>query len=142
MKVHLSGNYTLCASDEDCPFANDAGFNIEITGNSPTPNTIPAQVNTMQQVDIGPGPFEVSEELFSDKLVPNAIFEVEDVPVGNIEFLGNPPIPLIIAFDEAGQRVFTANSGSDSVSIIDLTTTPPTVTDVDLSLLVEMVQEQ
>ena len=28
----LSGNYTLCTSEQDnCPFANDAGFDIEIT---------------------------------------------------------------------------------------------------------------
>ena len=64
--------------------ANDAGFNIEITGNSPTPNTIPAQVNTEQQVEIGAGPFSVTEELFSDELVPDASFDVENVPVENI----------------------------------------------------------
>ena len=63
-----SGNYTQCTSDGQCPFANNAGFNITINGNSPTPNTIPAQVNTMQQVDIGAGPFSVTEELFSDRL--------------------------------------------------------------------------
>jgi hypothetical protein len=64
--------------------ANDAGFNIEITGNSPAPNTIPAQVNTEQQVEIGAGPFSVTEELFSDELVPDASFDVENVPVENI----------------------------------------------------------
>jgi hypothetical protein len=79
-----SGLYTQCTSDQDCPFANDAGFNIEITGNSPTPNTIPAQVNTVQQVEIGAGPFEVSEELFSDRFVPNANFEVQNVLLDKI----------------------------------------------------------
>ena len=127
----FSGNYTLCTSSQDCPFANDAGFNIEITGNSPTPNIIPAQVNTMQQVDIGAGPFAVSEELFSEEFVPNANFDVDNVPVGNILTSIFPP-PLIIAFDETGQRVFTANAGSNSVSIIDLANAN-TVTNVPLA---------
>ena len=61
-----SGNYTQCTSDGQCPFANDAGFNITINGTSPIPNTIPAQVNTTQQVEIGAGPFSVTEELFSE----------------------------------------------------------------------------
>jgi hypothetical protein len=69
-----SGNYTQCTSDGQCPFANDAGFNIEINGNSPTPNTIAAQINTEQQVRIGAGPFSVTEELSSDRFVPNAFF--------------------------------------------------------------------
>ena len=38
----------------------------------------------MQQVEIGAGPFSVTEELFSDRFVPNAIFDVENVPVGKI----------------------------------------------------------
>ncbi|HEX5186820.1 MAG TPA: hypothetical protein VFV86_08015, partial [Nitrososphaeraceae archaeon] len=101
-----SGNYTLCTSDGQCPFANDAGFNIEITGNNPTPNTIPAQINTEQQVEIGAGLYEVSEELFSDRFVPDAIFDVENVPVG--QNIGSFNLALIIAFDEAGKRVFTA----------------------------------
>jgi len=125
----FSGNYTLCTSEQDnCPFANDAGFNIEITGNSPTPNTIPAQVNTMQKVDIGAGPFEVSEALFSNEFVPNANFEVQNVPVG--QDISQNSI-LVIAFDETGQRVFTANQNSDSVSIIDLANAN-TVTNVPL----------
>jgi YVTN family beta-propeller protein len=122
-----SGNYTQCTSDGQCPSANDAGFNIEITGNSPTPNTIPAQIDTMQDVEIGAGPFSVSEELFFGRLVPDADFEVENVPVGDIE--GLSPV-FLITVDEAGQRVFTANGGSDSVSIIDLADN--SVTDVDL----------
>ncbi|HEX6672434.1 MAG TPA: beta-propeller fold lactonase family protein, partial [Nitrososphaeraceae archaeon] len=125
-----SGNYTQCTSDGQCPFANDAGFNIEITGNSPTPNTIPAQINTEQQVEIGAGPFSVTEELFSDRLVPDAIFDVENVPVE--QDIGNPFPAFILAFDEAGQRVFTVNEFSDSVSIIDLANSN-TVTNVDLS---------
>jgi hypothetical protein len=80
-----SGNYIQCTFDERCTFANDVNFNIEITGNSPTPNTIPAQIGTIQEVDIGAGPYEVSEELFSNILVPNAVFEVENVPVGDIQ---------------------------------------------------------
>jgi len=114
-----SGNYIQCTSDGQCPFANDAGFNIEITGNSPTPNTIPAQINTEQQVQIGAGSFEVSEQLFSNRFVPNAIFDVENVPVGQdiiFSFLRH-----FIEFDETGQRVFTANTFSNSISIIDLT---------------------
>ena len=125
-----SGMYTECTSEQDCPFANDAGFIIEITGNSPTPNTIPAQINTMQEVEIGAGPFEVSEEVFSNEVVPDAIFDVEDVPVGqDIAFTS---LVLIIAFDENGQRVFTANIGSSSVSIIDLANAN-TVTNVPLA---------
>ena len=50
---------------------------------SPIPNTIPAQVNTTQQVGIGAGPFSVTEELFSNRFVPNAI-NVETVPVEDI----------------------------------------------------------
>ena len=122
-----TGNYIECTSDGQCPFANDAGFNIEVTGNSPTPNTIPAQVNTEQQIQIGAGPYEVSEELFSNILVPNAVFEVDNVPVGDIQ----PFSPIfVITVDEAGQRVFTANTGSDSVSIIDLADN--SVTNIDL----------
>ena len=77
-----SGNYTQCTSDGQCPFANNAGFNITINGTSPTPNIIPAQVNTLQDVDIGAESFAVSEELFSHRFVPDAIFDVDNVPVG------------------------------------------------------------
>ena len=117
-----SGNYTQCTSDGQCPFANNAGFNIRINGTSPTPNTIPAQVNTLQQVGIGTGLYDVSEDLFSDRFVPNAIFDVENVPVENIGEIVFSPYAnnFIITFDEAGQRVFTANTFSHSVSIIDL----------------------
>ena len=59
-----SGNYTQCTSDGQCPFANNAGFNITINGTSPTPNTIPARINTMQDVDIGAGPFSVLKNCF------------------------------------------------------------------------------
>ena len=72
----FSGNYTLCASTPDCLFANDAGFDIEITGNSPTPTTFPALINTDQDVFIGAGPFAVSEQLSSNEFVPNANFQV------------------------------------------------------------------
>jgi hypothetical protein len=115
-----SGNYTQCTSDGQCPFANDAGFNITINGTSPTPNTIPAEVNTEQQVEVGAGSFAVSEELFSNRLVPDASFDVENVPVGqDIIFAFQRHF---IDFDETGQRVFTANSFlSNSVSIINLT---------------------
>ena len=81
---------------------------------------------------ISPNP-RVSEELFSDRFVPDAI-EVEDVPVGqDIALSVFPPPPLNIAFDAAGQRVFTANSGSDSVSIVDLANNANTVTNVPLT---------
>jgi YVTN family beta-propeller protein len=125
-----SGMYTQCTSDGQCPNANDAGFNIEITGNSPTPNTFPAQVNTQQQVEIGAGPFSVTEDLFSDRFVPDAIFNVENVPVGGIDF--RFPSATLVISDAAGQRVFTANQESDSVSIIDLANSN-TVTNVPLA---------
>ena len=81
---------------------------------------------------IPPNP-RVSEELFSDRFVPDAI-EVEDVPVGqDIALSVFPPPPLNIAFDAAGQRVFTATSGSDSVSIVDLANNANTVTNVPLT---------
>jgi YVTN family beta-propeller protein len=124
-----SGNYTQCASDGQCPFANDAGFNITINGSNPIPNTIPAQVNTTQQVGIGAGPFSITEQLFSDELVPDANFEVENVPLG--QNIGIVSGSFIIAFDEAGQRVFTANGNSHSVSIIDLANSN-NVTNIDL----------
>jgi YVTN family beta-propeller protein len=114
----ISTMYTQCTSNGQCPFANNAGFNIRINGTSPTPNTIPAQVNTEQQVEIGAGPFSVTEELFSDRLVPNASFDVENVPVQDIVFNFQRHF---IDFDENGQRVFTANTLSNSISIIDLT---------------------
>ena len=122
-----SGNYTQCISDGQCPFANNAGFNITINGTSPTPNTIPAQVNTTQQVEIGAGPFSVSEELFSNRFVPNAI-NVENVPVGD---MSEDDLSFNIVFDPAGQRVFTANAYDHSISIINLTDN--SVTNVDLS---------
>ena len=53
--------YNQCTSDMQCLFANDGGFNIEITGNSPTPNTIPAQINTEQQIKIGAGHYSVTD---------------------------------------------------------------------------------
>jgi hypothetical protein len=116
-----SDNYTQCTSDGQCPFVNDAGFNIKIKGNSPTPNTIPAQVYTKQQVESGAGLFSVTEDLFSNRFVPNAIFDVENVFVGDIIFTFPPSPPLIIAFDQTDQRVFTAVQGaSNLVSIIDL----------------------
>ncbi len=126
-----SGNYTQCTSDGQCSFANNAGFNITITGNSPTPSTFPAQVNTEQQVEIGAGPFSVTEELFSNRFVPDAIFNVEDVPLEEQD-IGSSLPSLYIIFDEAGQRVFTANEHSDSVSIIDLENAN-NVTNVDLA---------
>ena len=122
-----SGNYTQCTSDAQCPFANNAGFNITINGTSPTPNTIPARINTMQDVDIGAGPFSMTEELFSDRIVPNAI-NIENVPVGDMT--ADDPT-FNIAFDAAGQRVFTANAFNNSISIIDLRDN--SVTNVDLS---------
>ncbi|HET8792321.1 MAG TPA: hypothetical protein VFM31_00895, partial [Nitrososphaeraceae archaeon] len=66
-----SGIYTQCTSNGQCG-ANDAAFNITINGSNPLPNTIPAQINTEQQVKIGTGPFSVIEALFSDRFVPNA----------------------------------------------------------------------
>jgi YVTN family beta-propeller protein len=58
--------------------------------------------------------------LFSNRLVPDASFDVENVPVGqDIIFAFQRHF---IDFDETGQRVFTANSFlSNSVSIINLT---------------------
>jgi DNA-binding beta-propeller fold protein YncE len=127
-----SGNYTQCTSDGQCPFANNAGFNITITGNSPTPSKFPAQINTEQQVEIGAGPFSVTEELSSNRFVPDAIFNVEDVPLEGQD-IGSSLPSLYIIFDEAGQRVFTANEHSDSISIITNLTNPiPTVTNVSL----------
>jgi YVTN family beta-propeller protein len=126
----FSGNYTLCASTPDCLFANDAGFDIEITGNSPTPTTFPALINTNQDVFIGAGSFAVSEQLSSNEFVPTANFQVQNVPVGDIG-IGFTNNKQMIAFDETGQRVFTANQLSNSVSIIDLTNAN-TVTNVPL----------
>jgi YVTN family beta-propeller protein len=126
-----SGNYTQCTSGPNCPFANDAGFDITITGTSPTPNTFPALINTNQDVFIGTGPFRVSETLSPDEFVPNANFELQqNVPVGNLEFVTNNVDNL--AFDAAGQRVFTADYSSHTVSIIDLANAN-TVTTVPLS---------
>ena len=114
----FSGNYTQCTSAQDCPFVNDAGFDIQITGNSPTPSTFLAFINTSKNIFIGAGNYTVSEALFSDEIVPNSNFEiVENVPVGSIELIVGK---ILIAFDATGQRVFTANQGFSSVSIIDL----------------------
>jgi YVTN family beta-propeller protein len=127
-----SGNYTQCTSSQDCPFANDAGFNIAITGTSPTPNTFPALINTHQDVFLGTGPFAVSEPLSPDEFVPNANFELQqNVPVGDLNFVFNGLVD-ILAFDAAGQRVFTADYNSHTVSIIDLANAN-TVTTVPLS---------
>jgi YVTN family beta-propeller protein len=126
-----SGNYTQCTSSQDCPFANDAGFDITITGTSPTPNTFPALINTNQDVFIGTGPFAVSETLSPDVFVPNANFELQqNVPVGDLQFVFNNED--ILAFDAVGQRVFTADYSSHTVSIIDLAN-GNTVTTVPLS---------
>ena len=56
-----------------CPLTNNAGFNITINGTSPTPNKVSARINTMQDVHIVTIPFSMTEELFSDRIVPNAI---------------------------------------------------------------------
>src|SRR5215211_9641 len=48
-----------------------------------------------------------------------SIIDLEDNSVTNVP-LAARSVPTSIAFDEAGQRVFTANGLSDSVSIIDL----------------------
>jgi len=37
------------------------GFDIQTTGNSPTPNTIPAQRKTELQIKIGAGPYSVTD---------------------------------------------------------------------------------
>ena len=124
-----SAMYTECISEQDCPFVNDAGFNIAITGNSPTPNTIPAQVNIMQNVDIGAGSFKVSETLFSNELVSESNIDIQNIQV---EGLANTYPSLVIAFDAIGQRVFTANADSNSVSIIELNN-DNFVTNVDLT---------
>ena len=42
---------------------------------------------------------------------------VTNVDLGSIGFFGSA---VAIAFDQAGQRVFTANDDGDTVSIIDL----------------------
>ena len=57
-------------------------------------------------------------------------FRSKNVPVGDIGF-GFEFNKQMIAFDEAGQRVFTANQLSNSVSIIDLNNAN-TVTNVPL----------
>ncbi|MGD1837759.1 MAG: YncE family protein [Nitrososphaeraceae archaeon] len=124
-----SGNYAQCTEDNDCPFVSDAGFEIIVNGTNPTPSTFPALINTIQDVELGAGPYQVSELLSFEQIVENAIINVENVGVGDIEFFSLPTFPL--AFDSAGQRVFTANFLSDSVSIIDLNNNNA-VTDVDL----------
>ena len=124
-----SGMYSQCISEQDCPFANDASFEIEINGNSPTPtNTIPAQIGVMQDIEIDTGPFEVSELLFSDEIVRDAFIDVIDIDL----LTSGGDRPTDIVFEPDGQRVFTANSESDSVSIIELDNAN-NVIDVDLS---------
>ena len=76
-------------------------------------------INTNQGVFVGEGAFTVSEELFSNHLVLDAIVEVEDVPLAKSVHLF-PCFNFFLAFDEGDQRVFTANFDSDSVSIIEL----------------------
>ena len=100
-----SGNYTQCTSDGQCPFVNNADFSIKINGNNPTPNTIPAEVNTEQQVEIGTGSYTVTEELLSDRFVPNGIFDVENIPVGELGIFLFLPKPL--TFDQVGQSIYS-----------------------------------
>jgi len=50
-----------------------------------------------------------------------SIIDLADNSVINVP-LGGVTVPTSIAFDEAGQRVFTANSFSNSVSIIEFPT--------------------
>ena len=66
------------------------------------------------------------------------IFKYQNVPVGDIGggFNFNKQM---IAFDETGQRVFTANRLSDSVSIIDLTM--PTLLQMYLFYLLEEMSQ-
>ena len=111
--------YTLC-NDEDnnCQFVNDAGFEIIVDGNNPVPNIFDALINTIQDVELGGGQYTVSEFLSSQQIVDNAIINVDDVEVENL--IQSVPLNFPLAFDPDGQRVFTANGGSDSVSIIEL----------------------
>ena len=123
--------YTQC-NDEDntCQFVNDAGFEIIVDGNNPTPNTFDALINTIQNVELEGGSYIVSELLSSTKIIENSIIDVDDVDVGNM-FDGSLSV-ILLAFDPDGQRVFTANGFSDSVSLIDLDNSN-NVIDIDLS---------
>jgi YVTN family beta-propeller protein len=107
-----SGNYTACTEqDDNCPFVADTGLNIQISGNGPTPNTIPALIGTQATVDIGPGDFDVTESLSteSQSLFPQLPITVGFNPTG-------------IAYDNATERMYVANSFSNTVSVIDTTT--------------------
>ena len=128
--------YTQCSEEEDesCQFVNDSGFEIIVNGTSnPTPNMFAALINTIQEVEFDDGEtvvqYNVSEILSSEQTVENAIIDVEDVDVGDISSFFPPNFPL--TFDSEGQRVFTANFNSDSVSIIELDNSN-NVIDVDL----------
>ena len=112
-----SGNYISCTEQNDnCPFVADTELNIQISGNSPTPNTIPALVDTQASVDIGSGPFNVTESLSNES---QSLFPQLPIPVGDN--------PTGIAYDPENERMYVTNQqtccfGPDTVSVIDTTT--------------------
>ena len=54
-------------------------------------------------------------------VLPYPLLTLRDNSVTNVPLGPDGDGPQAIVFDEAGQRLFTANDNSDSVSIIDLT---------------------
>ena len=77
------------AKNPNCSFINDSGFQITINGTYPNPSSIDAStlkdLPRQQPIDIGKGPYEVSELLFDSILGPK-----QDV----INFINNPESPL------------------------------------------------
>ena len=125
-----SGNYIQCNfQDNNCPFVEGAGFDIVVNGNNPEPDTFSALINTLQDVELGTGAYEISELLSSDQIVENALINIDNVIVGDVGSFTPSTFPLV--FDPNGQRVFIVNVFSNSVSIIDLNNLN-TVTNVDL----------
>ncbi len=107
-----SGNYTACTEqDDNCPFVADTGLNIQISGNSPTPNTIPALIGTQAPVDIGSGPFDVTESFSneSQSLFDQLLISVQTGPVG-------------LAYDPINERMYVPNQFSNTVSVISTAT--------------------
>ena len=101
-----SGNYLECTADQDCQFIQDTGLDILISGNSPTPNVIPAFVGTQETVDIDAGMFNITESLSN-----------QSIPL-SFDFVGNNPIG--IAHDPVNERMYAASIFG--VSAIDTNT--------------------
>ena len=128
MHTYATGNFTITASatDEDGTYAANS-VNVTTTNSAPILND---QFVTFETGQVRPLALSPDGNTLYVTNTPNSTLEIYSIATDGLQHQATVPVglePVAVSVNDAGTQAWVVNHLSDSISIVDVSVTPPKV---------------